>query len=120
MDKFSTEECQIMWFKNAKLTPKQKQAMKTELKTMSGIIADAMEFIEKQRLADREVYVRIAFNAREIEDTFVYLEVRGESSRWEIDIEDLDNQLFGMIVSEKWLIDTSWAETSFELPETIK
>jgi hypothetical protein len=96
LDKFSIEECKIMWFKDAEITPKQKQAMKAELKTMSGIIADAMKFIEEKRLDDREIYLEITFNSRGIEEYM--LEITGEGDEWGIDISDLDHRFAGNIV----------------------
>jgi hypothetical protein len=51
MDKFSIEECKILLFKSAEITPKEKQVIKTELKTMSEAIEDAMKYTKKARRA---------------------------------------------------------------------
>ena len=118
MDKFSIEECKIMWSKNAEITPKQKQATKAELKTMSGIIADVMKFMEEKRLADWEIYVRITFNRRANEDYM--LEISKEGDDWEVDITDyINNRFVGNIVSEKWSLVPCGNEEDYEVPETV-
>jgi hypothetical protein len=118
MDKFSIEECKVMWFKNAEMTPNQKQVMKTELKTMSGIIADAMKFIHKKQLErDREIYVRITFNTEEIWNYM--LEITKEGDEWAVDIIDFDNRFAGNILNEIWSIYPRGNDTDYDPPETI-
>jgi len=121
MTKLSIEGCEILRLKDAEITIEEKQAIKTELKTMSETIEDAMKYTKKGRLNGRDVTVRIWFNSREAEDYTLQIDTGGED--WEIEIVKLlapdANKVVGNIVSEKWSLVKIFAETAYELPDTI-
>jgi len=98
-------DCKILWDKRIKISKRDKEAIKRDLKTMSEIIWEAMVYTkEKWVKNNRETAVQFWLNTNTSTDYYISLNYE-PTGAWLLTIVDAGtNKLVGNIVSEKLLL----------------
>lgn len=121
LNKFSIQECQILWYKKVKVPKKYRQQIIGDLKDMSGLIEEAMNYTKKRH--ERETEIRYCLNTED--DAYTYfLAINYELGieGWSIHIyriSDFPEDYIGDIVSEKWSLCQMFNDEDYRAPETI-
>jgi hypothetical protein len=121
MNKFSIEECKILWIKNHKIPKRDKQAIKTDLFSMPDLIEEALSY-SKER-AKR--WTEVSFQLNTKNDTLTYyLKIRYEpvEEGWHIEIEVVNStiEIVGEIVSEKWSLAQMFPDEYYKHQKKLK
>jgi hypothetical protein len=97
-------DCKILWDKRKgfRIPQRHREAIKKDLKTMSKIIEEAMNYTKEKRLKDnREIVVQIWLNTNT--QTNYHVDLTYEPlGAWSLTIMDDTNKPVGEIVSDKY------------------
>ena len=124
MSGFTIEGCQVLWDKKAKVSKEDKLAIVADLRCMSRLIEDAVNYT-KERM---ERKTGVEYSLGPIKDTHsYYLQIfyDPEMQGWDVTINTVLNKegypekFVGEIVSETWQLTQTFHDEDYGVPETI-
>jgi len=103
MSKFPFDDCKIRWWKEAKISTKDKQALISDLKKTSNIIEEAMNFTIKNEL--RNSVVKFSIGPKNVFRAYSLRVFYTGKDGWSISINRKKFDRAGIVVSDDILAE---------------
>ena len=103
MNKFPFEDCKIRWWKETNISAKDKQALISDLRNISGIIEEAMNFTLKRE--QRNPVVKFSIGAKNVSYAYSLRVFYTGKAGWSVSINRKNFGREGVFVSDDILAE---------------